>query len=234
MTESAAKEQIAYTIIDVLLCLEPQDKGRQQIFQILSKEGSLNTATARCMIKDVLFDNGHIVDHERIQLCIDTFQGLTNGFARWFHEPSEDYKEQYPAWELTKLMGVEESVNWTERWQDCGGKIYPGNRLIATIDDSIWLKISNFGLPFPPFALNSGMGWFAVPHREFLELGGQLGKDIQPKTPRSKHDKFDDDIRQELLRALKSGEARYRVKVEIVKDEQPRKKIPKPSDEQTG
>lgn len=97
MTKSAAKEHITYTIIDVLLCQEPQDKARQQIFQILSKENSPNTATARCMIKDVLRDNGHAVDHEIIQLCIDTYQRLTNGFARWFHEPSEDDKELYPA-----------------------------------------------------------------------------------------------------------------------------------------
>ena len=94
MTESTAKEQITYTIIDVLLCLKSQDKARQQIFQIVSKENSPNTATARCMIKDALRDNGHAVDHERIQLCIDTIHGLTNGFARWFHKPSEDYKEQ--------------------------------------------------------------------------------------------------------------------------------------------
>ena len=158
MTEPDAKEQIACVTIDALLCLEPKDKARQQIFQILSKENSPNTATARCMIKDVLRDNGHTVDHEKIQLCIDTFQGLTNGFAHWFHEPSEGYKEQYPAWELTKVMQVEESVNWTERWQGCGGKIYSNDRMAALITDPIWLKISDFGFPFPPFALNSGIG----------------------------------------------------------------------------
>ena len=104
MTESAAKEQIAYTIIDVLLCLEQEDKARQQIFQILSKENSPNIATARCMIKDALRDNGHAVDHERIQMCIDTFQQLTNGFARWVHEPSEDDKE------LISCMGTNQNL----------------------------------------------------------------------------------------------------------------------------
>ena len=224
MTESAAKEQIAYTIIDVLLCLEPQDKSRQQIFQILSKENSPNTATARCMIKDALRENGHEVHHERIQMCIETFQGLSNGLARWFHEPSEDYKEQYPARELAKLSQMEETVNWTERWQSCGGRIYSGDRMVATIDDPIWLKMGDFGLPFPPFALNSGMGWRAVSRQEFLDLGGQLAEDTKPKIPRSKHDL---EILEQLLAGLKSGEIKYRVKVEIVNDEQQRGKNPK-------
>jgi hypothetical protein len=226
MTDSVAKEQIAYTIIDVLLCLEPQDKARQQIFQILSKENSPNTATARCMIKDVLRDNGHAVDHERIQLCIDTFQGLTNGFAHWFHEPSEDYKEQYPAWELTKVMQVEEWFNWTKRWQDSGGKIYSNGRMAAAIDDSIWLKISDFGFPFPPFAFNSGMGWRAVSREEFLDLGGQLAEHTRPKIPRSKHDL---EVLQQLKAALDSGDLKFRVKVEIVNDQHQKGKNPKAS-----
>ena len=226
MTKSAAKEQITYTIIDVLLCLEPQDKARQQIFQILSKENSPNTATARCMIKDVLRDNGHTVDHERIQLCIDTFQSLTNGFEHWFHEPSEDYKEQYPVWELTKVMQVEESVNWTEKWQDCGGKIYSSNRMAAPIDDSIWLKMSDFGLPFPPFTLNSGMGWQPVSRQEFLDLGGQLPEVERRKIPYNKHDL---EVLEQLKAALDSGDLKFRVKVEIVNDKQQYGKNPKAS-----
>lgn len=226
MTKSAAKEHITYTIIDVLLCQEPQDKARQQIFQILSKENSPNTATARCMIKDVLRDNGHAVDHEIIQLCIDTYQRLTNGFARWFHEPSEDDKELYPAWELTKVMQVEELVNWPDRWQKCGGKIYSGDRMVAPMDDPIWLKISDFGLPFPPFALNSGMGWEEVSRQEFLDLGGQLAEVRKRKIPYSKHDL---EVLQQLKAALDSGDLKFRVKVEVVNDERQNGKNPQAS-----
>jgi len=223
MNESEAKEQITGTIIDVLLCLKPEDKARRQIFQILSKENGPNTATARCMIKDVLRDNGHAVDHERIQLCIHTFQGLTNGFSRQQHHNSPIARALYPAWELTKLFQMEETVNWTERWQDCGGKIYSGNRLIATIDDPIWLKISDFGLPFPPFALNSGMGWREIGRAEAEELGviqpGETGfGGGEVKLPRGR---FDPDLLKALSQALKSGEVKFRVKVEIVKDEKP-------------
>jgi hypothetical protein len=226
MTEFETKEQITCVTVDALLCLEPKDKARQQIFQILSKENSPNTATARCMIKDVLRDNGHTVDHERIQLCIDTFQRLTNGFALWLHRRGEDDKESYPAWELTKILQAEESVNWADRWQKCGGRIYSGERIVALKDDPIWLKISDFSLPFPPFALNSGMGWFEVSRQEFLDLGGQLPEVSRSKIPYTKHEL---EALEQYLAALKSGAIKYRVKVEIVKDKPQIGKNPKAS-----
>jgi len=231
MTESAAKEQITYTIIDVLLRLKPQDKAREQIFQILSVEKSANTATARCMIKDVLRENGHRVEHERVQSCIDTIRGLTNGLARQQRGNTPIARAHYPAWELTKVLDMEETVNWTERWQDCGGKIYSGNRLIATIDDSIWLKISDFGLRFPPFALNSGMGWREIDANEAIALGVvgveqiivAAQTDFGSGTVKIKEKRFDPDILQAFSDALASGNAKYVVHVEIVKDKQPHK-----------
>ena len=223
MTESAAKEQITYTIIDVLLRLKPQDKARQQIFQILSVEKSANTATARCMIKDALRQNGHAVEHERIQCCIDTFHDLTNGFARWFHGLREDYWEQYPAKELIEVASMEETVSWLERWQSCGGRIYSSDRMVATIDDPIWLKISDFGLPFPPFALNSGMGWSAVSREDFIALGGTVddlapgGTDFGSGQVKLNKERFDPDILDSLISKIDSGDLKFRVHVEVVK-----------------
>jgi hypothetical protein len=230
MNESAAKEQIAYTIIDVLLCLKPQDKARQQIFQILSG-GKYNTATARCMIKDVLNDNGHKVDHERIQSCIDTVQNLTAGFRHWLQGRDEMSQWAFPARELARDYPRAEPIDWIERWQSCGGKIYSDGRMIAPTDDSIWLKISDFGLPFPPFAFNSGMNWIEIPRKEVIALGI-----IDPSEPAhftSSREKYDLEVLQQLKAALESGEAKFRVKVEIVKAEQPHEKIPKTRDEQT-
>jgi hypothetical protein len=227
MNEPAAKEQIARTIIEILLDLSPQDKAARQILTILSQENIPDTATARLMIQNALRDNGHAVDYERIQLCIDSIRDLTNGFVRWFRETSEDYKEQFPAWELlTKFTREEEVVNWKDRWQKCGGKIYAGDRMAALIDDPIWLKISDFGFPFPPFALNSGMGWQELSHGEFLDLGGQLAEDTCPKILRSKQDL---EILQQFKAALESGEAKYSVKVEFIKDEKQNGKNPKGS-----
>jgi hypothetical protein len=60
------------------------------------------------------------------------------------------------------------------------------------------------------------MGWTELSREEFFDLGGQLDEN-QLEGSTTKRDDFDESIRQELLRALKSGEARFRVKVEIVK-----------------
>jgi hypothetical protein len=81
MNPPISKEQITYAIIDALLSLKDKSAVRQQIFQILLSEGNKpNISTARCMIKDVLRDNECEIDHERIQSCIETVQGLNNGF----------------------------------------------------------------------------------------------------------------------------------------------------------
>jgi hypothetical protein len=212
MNEPISKEQIIYRMIGNLLLLNPQDVAGQQIFQILLKENSPNTATARCMIKDVLRNNGYKIDHEKIQSCIDAVQGLTAGFARWVGAQKE-WSEQYPAQELIKIRDVAELVNWTERWQSYGGKIYYGGRLAAPTQDSIWLKISDFGFPFPPFALNSGMGWMELSRKEFLDLGGQLDDAEMRDTT-----KYDLNTLKELKRGLDSGEIKFRVKVEIMKN----------------
>jgi len=215
MTEPISKEQIIYKMIDALLPLKPQDAARQQIFQILLKENSPNTATARCMIKDVLRNNGYEIEHKKIQSCIDAVQGFNAGFARWIEAQKEWSKEAYPAQELIKIRDVAELIDWTERWKNCGGKIYSGGRLVAPTQDLIWLKMSDFGFPFPPFALNSGMGWMELSRKEFLDLGGELPENTESNVQRSKQDL---DNLQRLKTALDSGELKFHVKVEIIKD----------------
>ena len=42
------------------------------------------------------------------------------------------------------------------------------------MDDPIWLKISDFGLPYPPFACNSGMWTFEIDAKETEALGLKL------------------------------------------------------------
>ena len=50
-----------------------------------------------------------------------------------------------------------------------------GGRMIALKTDPIWMRISAFGLPWPPFDFNSGMGVRNVRRREAVNLG-LLGK----------------------------------------------------------
>ena len=50
------------------------------------------------------------------------------------------------------------------------GQIH-GGRMIALKDDPVWLKISDFGHPHPPFAFGSGMDMVDISRVEAVELG---------------------------------------------------------------
>ena len=49
--------------------------------------------------------------------------------------------------------------------------MFAENRMIALATDSVWSRISFFGLPFPPFDLDSGMDLNVVGRNEAEELG---------------------------------------------------------------
>ena len=53
---------------------------------------------------------------------------------------------------------------------ESGGKIHDG-RLIALKNDPVWLKISDFGHPHPPFAFDSGMDMVDVSRVDAVEFG---------------------------------------------------------------
>ena len=63
----------------------------------------------------------------------------------------------YPANELVRIGPPPTHRDWARRWVDAGGHTFDG-RMIALKDDPIWCAISDFQLPFPPFAVGSGMG----------------------------------------------------------------------------
>lgn len=83
----------------------------------------------------------------------------------------------YPAQELVRILRVKEPRDWVKRWRDAGGKFY-GGRMIAPILDPIWIKISRFGLPYPPFDYNSGMGLRPISAKNAVELGVMTKKEV--------------------------------------------------------
>lgn len=73
---------------------------------------------------------------------------------------------------------VAAKLRWDVRWQGAGGRLYHG-RMVAIKDDPIWIKISAFGNPFPPFDFGSGMGVRNISRKEALELGVLTETDIE-------------------------------------------------------
>ena len=77
----------------------------------------------------------------------------------------------FPGMELLRVrLGIEDGINWQKRWTDAGGKLYDG-RMIALKTDPIWAKISDYGVPYPPFEFHDVMGTQDIGRKECLALG---------------------------------------------------------------
>lgn len=83
----------------------------------------------------------------------------------------------HPAQELDRILTRKEPRNWRKRWKEAGGKFYNG-RMIAPVLDPIWVTISRFGVPYPPFDFNSGMGLNPISARDAIRLGVMTEEEV--------------------------------------------------------
>lgn len=114
----------------------------------------------------------------RASVIIDTNAGMAAGYARAEIANTYGARLAFPAQELVRVEDREAPRQWKTIWTSKGGKLYQG-RMIALKGDAIWTAISRFGLPYPPFDFNSGMGVEEVSFDEAVELG-VISKDYQP------------------------------------------------------
>jgi len=106
----------------------------------------------------------------RLGLIYDMQIKQARNYVNWKTDQNPYILDAFPAQELLR---VEERVNkrdWRSRWIAAGGKIYNGF-MLALKNDPIWVNISAFGTPWPPFDWGSGMGVRDVSRRSALELG---------------------------------------------------------------
>ena len=92
----------------------------------------------------------------RANVIIDTNAGLAAGYAKAEISNSYGARLAFPAQELVRIEERLKPRDWRSTWIKKGGKLLAG-RMIALKDDPIWVAISRFGVPYPPFDFNSGM-----------------------------------------------------------------------------
>lgn len=145
--------------------------------------GTLDIATARDRLKRFLSatgysaaegDQGTIKDlstDARLNLILETNVAMARGYGQWMQDQDPAVLFAWPAQELYRAEGRRKPREWLDEiWPGAGGTIF-GDRMIAPKNDGIWLEISDFGLPYPPFKFNSGMGIKDVGRREAIALG---------------------------------------------------------------
>jgi len=116
----------------------------------------------------------------RLKLIVDTNVSLAQGYGHHTAGQEPVVLDAFPCQELVREVQSRLQRPWPTIWERAGGRIYQG-RMIALKNDPVWVNISRFGLPYPPFDFNSGMGVRDITRREALALGVD-GLD-QPQTP---------------------------------------------------
>ena len=111
-----------------------------------------------------------ITSSRRIRLILDTQIERAQGHAWWKSGQDPELLQDYPAQELVRDRASRVPRDWRRRWADAGGRFFDG-RMIALKTDPIWIRISRFGTPWPPYDFNSGMGIEDIDREEAEELG---------------------------------------------------------------
>lgn len=143
--------------------------------------GNADHATTRLNIKASLTSNGKLpwfeicgvrqeLDSEWLDAVVKANTDLVCGYRSFVQGMDPEVLDAYPARELVHVKGETEPYDWKARWLEAGGQIHHA-RMIALKNDPVWLKISDFGHPHPPFAFESGMDMIDVSRVEAVELG---------------------------------------------------------------
>jgi len=111
---------------------------------------------------------------KRMSVVLDTNVAMARGYGMWARAQSS--LRAFPAWRLTRIAARKKPRDWDARW----AKAYaltssvPGALLepkVALINHPIWMALSVFGNPYPPYDWNSGMGVVPVKRSESKALG---------------------------------------------------------------
>lgn len=82
----------------------------------------------------------------------------------------------YPAQRLIRVGQRRAPRDWSARWQTAASEVgYEGvsrvRPYVALLESPVWAALSRFGLPYPPYDYNSGMGVEAVGYDEAVKAG---------------------------------------------------------------
>lgn len=117
---------------------------------------------------------GGLRDHTsrtRLDLILGQNVRAARGYGKWAADMDPDLLDLWPAQELVRVMGRKNPRGtWKQRWAEAGGTLY-GGRMIALKTDPIWVSISRFGQPYPPYDYGSGMGVMDVDRDEAERFG---------------------------------------------------------------
>jgi len=123
-----------------------------------------------------------ITSRKRLELIYNFNTTQANEFGRAIVGNTPAILKAFPCQELIRVQPRRIARPWTSIWQEKGGRLF-GGRMIALKGDPIWVNISRFGTPYPPFDYSSGMGVRDVGRSEAVRLG-VIKEETQVKRPK--------------------------------------------------
>jgi hypothetical protein len=135
--------------------------------------GELPPGTGKTALTD-------IGDATRLRLIYDMNTRMAQGEARWRRQQDPDVLNMWPAQELMSSSAAHPREDWLDRWlkaaQDSGDSLAgtladESGRLVALKTSGIWVALSRFGVPWPPFDYGSQRRLRNLTRAEAIELG---------------------------------------------------------------
>lgn len=144
----------------------------------------------------------------RARMIYDMQTQQAYGQAQWNVDTDPENLNAVPAQEFKRLEPRKKPrEDWGQRWQRAGGKLY-GGRMIALKTDPVWMELSRFGTPWPPYDYQSGMGVVDIYRDEAEALGlVQPGVRLEATQQQDFNDALEasvKDVTPELRRMLES------------------------------
>lgn len=117
---------------------------------------------------------GGLRDHTsktRLDLILQQNVRAARGYGKWASDMDPDLLDLWPAQELVRVMSRRNPrSDWNRRWAKAGGRLF-GTRMIALKTSPVWVAISRFGVPYPPYDYGSGMGVRDITRAVAVRLG---------------------------------------------------------------
>ena len=103
---------------------------------------------------------------------------LRQGFVQFQQGTQDGVTDVFPAAELFCCHDkFDFPRDWHAAWQSAGGQLCKG-RMVARKDAPVWLALSDFGYPFPPFSFDQSMWTRDLDRAEAERLGLLNAQDI--------------------------------------------------------
>lgn len=175
--ESARFLQQAQQQVADYLASAPRGDGA-----LTSRASAISAIMEKARTEGIDTGTGQLTDPgsvARAKVIVDTNADLARGYVSHVQQSSLGARLSSPALELVRLEERQSKRDWLPIWQNSGGQFYAG-RMIALKEDPVWVKISRFGVPYPPFDYGSGMGTRSVDYETCIELG-VITEDYRPE-----------------------------------------------------